>query len=115
MTGGSGPKRKAYRHETEVVEAAKAAGLSAQRAWGSNGQALGLAEDVDCVVAGKSVQCKRRASLASYLLPSETVDAVAVRADRGEPLVVLRLADWLELLKTWVDPLDLGGVEDEQQ
>jgi Holliday junction resolvase len=93
-------KRKGNSFERELVNAARAAGLTAERAYASNGKSLGHAEDVDCVIGGKRVQAKRRKALASYLIPSDTVDLVAFREDRGETFVLLRFADWLELLRS---------------
>lgn len=91
-------KRKGVSFERELVDIAKARGLSAKRAWGSNGQALGMHDEVDLVVEEVKVQAKRRARLASYMKPSEHVDAVAMREDRGECLLVVRYEDYLDLL-----------------
>ena len=75
--------------EYEVVESFKAHGFEAQRAWGSNGKALGLDEAVDCVVRNVAtlngirditIQAKRRKSLADYLYHEE-VDITVVRKD----------------------------------
>ena len=93
-------KRKGNHFEREIVNQATACGIPAERAYASNGKALGHAEDVDCVIGGHRVQAKRRKALAAFLRPSETVDAVAFREDRGETFVLLRLADWLNLLQT---------------
>lgn len=100
MTGGRGPKRKGYVFECELIDMAKRSGLDAERAWGSNGAALRLHPSVDCVIAGQRVQAKRRRKLADWLATalSEHVDAVALREDRGEPVVLLRFADWLDLV-----------------
>lgn len=96
-------KQKGNRFEREIVDAAKAKGLEAERAWGSNGKALGLTEDVDCVVSygnGQklSVQAKRRKSLASYLKPAVHIDVQVFREDRGDTYALIRLQDLLEIL-----------------
>ena len=96
-------KQKGHGFERELVGTLRALGYEAERAWGSNGKALGEAEDVDVVFAGlglprKRVQAKRRAKLASYMKPSDTVDMVMMREDRGETLVVMRLEDMLDML-----------------
>jgi len=59
-----------------------------------------LHPSVDCVIAGQRVQAKRRRKLADWMAKalSEHVDAVALREDRGETVVVLRYADWLDLV-----------------
>ena len=44
------------------------------------------------------IQAKRRASIASYLEPPEGTDAVVVREDRADNLVVLGLEDFLDLV-----------------
>ena len=91
-------KTKGNSFEREVVNAAKNKGLEAERAYASNGKSLGHAEDVDAVISGFRIQCKRRKKIAKHLLPSETVDAVAFRPDRGETVVLMNLDTFLELL-----------------
>ena len=96
-------KQKGNRYEREVVQKAKEYGLDAERAWGSNGKALGYTEDVDCVIRygdGKQLlsQMKIRKSIASYLKPSVNVDAQIFREDRGESYVLIRWNDLLEIL-----------------
>ena len=91
-------KAKGNRFEREVVNKAKEAGLSAKRAWGSNGASLGMHEEVDLVIGKKpeiKVQAKCRKKLAAFLQPSEHVDVVVCKQDRGETLVISRLDDWL--------------------
>ena len=92
-------KVKGNTFERELVDMAKDVGLSAKRAYASNGLSLGYTEDVDCLIAGKRIQAKRRKKVAKWLIPSDTVDMVATRPDRGETLVVMRYADLLALLK----------------
>ena len=99
-------KRKANRHEREVVKTAEAKGLEAERAYASNGRSLGEVEACDVLVRGRDgdvvdalrIQAKRRASIASYLEPPEGTDAVVVREDRAENLVVLPFKDFLDLV-----------------
>jgi len=93
-------KIKGNTFEREIVDLAKSKGLDAQRAWGSNGRALGFTEEVDCVIEGIKVQAKRRAKIADYIKPCVHVDAQVVRADRQEALAIIRLSDYLELLAT---------------
>ena len=92
-------KQKGNRFEREVVNKAVQSGLTAKRAWGSNGAALGMHEEVDLVIGKQpeiKIQAKCRRKLASYLIPSEHVDAVVCKQDRGEVLIILRFEDWLE-------------------
>ena len=92
-------KRKGNAYEREIVRAAEAAGLDARRAYASNGEALGQHAECDVLVAGQAVQAKRRKALPQWIVDAlANVDAVAMRGDRGESLVVLRLDDWLRLL-----------------
>jgi len=96
-------KQKGNRYEREVVDKAKEYGLDAERAWGSNGKAMGFTEDVDCVIrygVDKEflTQLKRRKAISSYLKPSVNVDAQIFREDRGESYALIRLNDLLELL-----------------
>ncbi len=78
--------RKGYRGETEVVQLMRDLGFKAQRAFGSDGRALGEKSDID-VKATKGditllIQVKRRKKLASYL-KFNNANCVAVRQDRG--------------------------------
>jgi Holliday junction resolvase len=103
--------RKGKRYEREVVSEAEAAGLRAERAYASNGRALGESDAVDVTVeapGGKTwrAQCKRRKSVAGYLAPPEGADVTVIREDRAESLVVLPLDRFLSLLKRVADPLN---------
>jgi Holliday junction resolvase len=93
-------KAKGNRFEREIVKIAKDRGFESQRAWGSNGQALGMHEEVDLTL-GKNpkmkIQAKCRKSIASYLIPTEHVDAVVCKEDRGEPLIIMRFSDGLDM------------------
>jgi len=93
-------KAKGNRFEREIVKIAKDRGFESQRAWGSNGQALGMHEEVDLTL-GKNpkmkIQAKCRKSIASYLIPTEHVDAVVCKEDRGEPLIIMRFSEWLDM------------------
>jgi hypothetical protein len=99
-------KRKANRHEREIVKIAEEKGLDAERAYASNGRSLGEVEACDCLVSGCEsdamdalrIQAKRRKTIASYLEPPEGTDAVVIREDRGDNLVVLPLETLLDLL-----------------
>ena len=100
-------KRKANRHRREIVRTAEAKGLEAERAYASNGESLGKVEACDVLVRGRDdnvmnalrIQAKRRASIASYLEPPEGTDAVVMREDRAENLIVLPLTAFLDLIK----------------
>ena len=96
-------KRKGNRFEREVVQHATSAGLDAERAYASNGRALGEAEDVDVVVEAPDgtrwrAQCKRRKSIAKYLSPPDGADLTIIREDYGEALAVVPLPRLLDLL-----------------
>ena len=93
-------KAKGNRFEREIVNIAKDRGFESQRAWGSNGQALGMHEEVDLTLGVNpkmKIQAKCRKSIASYLIPTEHVDAVVCKEDRGEPLIIMRFSDWLDM------------------
>lgn len=100
-------KRKGNFFERELVHLATESGLPAERAYASNGRALGHGEEVDVLIGGKRVQAKRRKALPAYLVPSDEVDAVAFRADRGEPLVLVTLWEWLDLVAC--ERKEIGG------
>ena len=94
-------KAKGNRFEREIVNKAKDIGFTAIRAWGSNGQALGEHEEVDLMIGKEpklKIQAKCRKKIASFLIPSEHVDAVVCKQDRGETLIILRFEDWLDQL-----------------
>lgn len=95
----SANSRRGSNGEREIVKAAQAAGLTAERAYASNGRALGEAETVDCMVGDYRVQVKRRRKIADYVLPPEGADVTAIREDRGQWHIVIPLDDWLELIK----------------
>jgi len=92
-------KRKGNSFEREVVKEAESYGLPAKRAYASNGLSLGLAEDVDCLIGGYPIQCKRRAKLASWTKPPNSCFGTLLREDRGETVIVIRYSDFLSLLK----------------
>ena len=92
-------KQKGNRFEREVVNKAVQSGLTAKRAWGSNGASLGMHEEVDLVIGKEpeiKIPAKCRKTLATFLQPTEHVDAVVCKQDRGETLIILRFEDWLE-------------------
>ena len=91
-------KRKGNAFENELVSLAKEWGLSAQRAWGSNGKALGKHEEVDCIIEDLTVQAKRRKKIASFL-KCEHTDIVAFREDRGETYALMPINVLLMLIK----------------
>ncbi len=100
-------KTKGNGFERELVADAEAAGLEAVRGWGSDGRTLGEDPEVDLLIAKRKIQAKRRKALASYLIPSDAVDAVIARADaqpgkpKPEAVVVVRWSDWVEMV--WRD------------
>ena len=88
--------------EREIVNTAKEAGLSAKRAYASDGRSLGKSEVVDVMVEEYCIQAKRKKKVAQWLYPDfhgEDVDIVATRMDRKEALIVLTLKEWLRLNK----------------
>ena len=101
MTHPSKIKGNAY--ERELVNTAKEAGLDSKRAYASDGRSLGLHEIVDLLIDEKKIQAKRRKSIAAFMQPTQHVDAVAIRQDRGETLIVITLNEYLELIKRTKD------------
>ena len=90
-------KAKGNRFEREIVNKMTSLGIKAKRAWGSNGAALGMHEEVDVLVGEDfKIQAKCRKKLASFLVPTEHVDAVVCKQDRGQTLIIMRFDDWLE-------------------
>ena len=101
MTSSS--KRKGNGFETEICDAAKEKGLPARRAYASNGLALGEVEAVDCLIAGLRIQAKRRKKIADFLQVPDGCDCVVFRQDRGDSMVLMDYARFLELLKNSED------------
>ena len=88
--------------EREIVNTAKEAGLSAKRAYASDGRSLGKSEVVDVMVEEYCIQAKRKKKIAQWLYPDfhgDDVDIVATRMDRKEALIILPLTEWLRLIK----------------
>ena len=89
-------KTKGNTFERLIVNKAKDLGLEAKRAWGSNGQSIGWHEEVDVLIDNSfTIQAKCRKKLADFLIPSEHVDSVVFKQDRGETLILLRFDDFL--------------------
>lgn len=91
-------KRKGSDWERAVVQMFRDAGLPAERAYASNGRALGCHETVDCIGAGLKIQAKIRKSLASFLQVPEACDMVAFRQDRGPGMILMNIDRFIELL-----------------
>ena len=80
-----------------IVDKAQSYGVGAERAWGSNGRALGMHEEVDVLLEGHlRIQAKCRKNIAKWLKPSVFVDAVVVKENRGETYIILRYDEFLE-------------------
>jgi|TARA_Y100000310_G_C20451176_1_gene700823 Holliday junction resolvase len=92
-------KQKGNRFERECVEKAKRQGLSAERAYASNGKALGESETVDVIILANGskirCQCKVRNRIAGYIKIPEGCEVTLIKEDRGEIFVVQRYEDWL--------------------
>lgn len=73
-------------------------GLPARRAWGSNGEALGLDRTVDVTVGKYTFQCKRVKRLPQNILPNQFNNGQLIREDGGEPFVVIQFEMLLLLL-----------------
>ena len=112
---GSPSKNKGNGYERELVNQAKDIGLQAKRAYASNGQSLGLHEEVDCLIAGKRIQAKRRKKLLKGIQDMigllKHTDAVVFREDKCDSFVLVRWSDWLELHKS----LENGDVSDGRE
>ncbi len=96
-------KIKGNTYERELVNIFIENGLDAERARGSDGRSLGMAEDVDGYFklskSGLKIkwQAKRRKVIPKWLQTGNS-DIVLVREDRGENHVVLSLDLFLELI-----------------
>jgi Holliday junction resolvase len=96
-------KQKGNRFERLIVDKAQSYGIGAERAWGSNGRALGMHEEVDVLLEGDlRIQAKCRKKIAEWLKPSEVVDAVVVKEDRGETYIIIRYEEFLDDYKKFL-------------
>lgn len=96
---GNPNRRRGFGFERELVTMAREMGMDAERAYGSNGKALGQAEEVDCMIQGCRVQAKRRKTLPAYLQIPKGCDAVVFRQDRGPCMALIPLQSLLDILK----------------
>ena len=97
-------KSKGNRIEREVVDIFKKRGYECQRAWDSNGRAMGEHEEVDVKAQIKNmkfkIQVKGRKAIADYLKPdTEVVNAQVLKEDRMPPYIVMVLEDFLDMIE----------------
>lgn len=92
-------KVKGTGYERELVKQAQVRGLKAKRAWGSNGEALGFAKEVDVVIEEQwKLQCKRHRKLPTWLSFQGGVHGVAFRENNGETFVMIPLDIFFDFL-----------------
>jgi Holliday junction resolvase len=96
---GKSPRQKGDRLERAVVLLLREHGLDAKRVPLS-GSAKGYPGDVVANMAGRELclECKSRKDFKTLHAWLEHRDALILKADRKEALVVLRLADFLKAL-----------------
>ncbi len=87
--------------EVETVKMFESHGISAKRAWGSNGASMGEHAEVDVLVtpidnSPLKIQCKRKKELPDWLGFTKNIDAVVVREDRGRKFIMFDLEDFIE-------------------
>ncbi len=101
-------KAKGSRAERRLVDLLTSNGIDAKRAWGSNGRAIGCHEEVDVLANGCKIQVKARKALPAIVSSAltEHVDAAVLYADRQPPVVVIKMGDFLQLVKTGFFPHD---------
>ena len=96
-------KDKGYRFEKQCIDMLKDNDIEAQRAYGSNGLALGLTNDVDIKIEHKgkmyALQCKVRKRLGNIFKPNENNYGQVVKQDYDDPYITIRFKDFIELLK----------------
>lgn len=96
----SSSKRKGNNFERELVRLAQSHGLEAERAYASNGKALGQSEECDLMIYAWTVQAKKRESYGDWLWNGlKDVDVFVIGKNRREPLAILPYEKLLELLK----------------
>ena len=97
---GKTPRQKGNRLERTIVAKLKAAGLDAKRVPLS-GSAAGFPGDVVVKLAGRTftLEAKSRKDFKTLYSWLEDRDALILKGDRREPLLILRLDDALVLLE----------------
>ena len=100
---GRSSKNKGNTGERQVVALAQDAGLTAVRAWGSDGRALGQATTCDVLINSKPYQVKRRAKIADYVKPPHGTVGTLIREDRGEWLAVIPAKEYFNLIARMED------------
>jgi len=113
-------KQKGNRFEREVVNLAKEKGIDSERAYGSDGRALGENKEVDVVINAIEkkwrVQCKVRKNIAGWIKPdASVVDLQVVKEDRGTIYAVLPYDDFLELIADEEEYRDSGQEKLDEQ
>jgi len=89
-------RTRGFNLEREIVNAAKAKGLTSRRMWGSDGRVAGLAAEVDVIIENDHLQCKRRRALPKWI-DFTSVNGMVIRADKQQAIVVLPLEHYLFL------------------
>lgn len=92
-------KIKGNNFEREVVNLAKKEGISAKRAYASDGRSLGQTENVDVLIDGFRGQCKRRKKLGKLYKIEDGCDIQIFKEDKGDILVMLKYEDFLKLIR----------------
>jgi len=96
-------KQKGNRFEREVVNIAKENNLKSERAYGSDGRALGENKEVDVIIDSIAkkwrIQVKVRKKIAQWIKPDpKSVDLQVVKEDRGEIYAVLPYKSFIDLV-----------------
>ena len=96
-------KAKGNRLERLIVDTFEHAGFECERAYGSNGTALGEAPTVDNVayIHGHKIciQAKSRKHIADFMKPPVGADVTILKEDRGEMMIVMPVTYFLHLIR----------------
>ena len=100
---GKNNRRKGFAFEREVVNYFREHGFTSNRSWGSDGRSRGEKKEVDVTVTVRDVtlriQTKRKKVLAKDYKPEEGIDAQIYREDAQEPLIMMRLSKFMEMIQ----------------
>lgn len=96
---GRSPKQKGDRLERATVQLLRAHGIDAKRVPLS-GSAAGYPGDVVAKLGGRdlTLECKSRRDFSTLYGWLDERDGLILKADRKDPLLVVRLEDMLELI-----------------
>lgn len=93
-------KVKGNRVERDIANYFGLHGIKAVRAWGSNGKAFGLEEEVDLLLEDYyKLQVKARKAIPKWIGLTENVNAAIIKEDRNKAYVLMTIDEFIRVYK----------------